>query len=76
MHGPLITFPIENQVVFFTLVLSVLLFAPMLARLLKVPDIIVLILAGALLGPNGVGLLERGSRVVLFGTIGFSTLCL
>lgn len=70
MHGPLITFPIENQVVFFTLVLSVLLFAPMLARLLKVPDIIVLILAGALLGPNGVGLLERGSRVVLFGTIG------
>lgn len=70
MHGPLITFPIENQVVFFTLVLSVLLMAPMLARALKVPDIIVLILAGALLGPNGVHLLERGSRVVLFGTIG------
>ena len=63
-------FPWSNPVLIFASILFIILFAPLLPNRLKIPQLIGLILAGALIGPNGVNLLERDSAVVLFGTVG------
>jgi Kef-type K+ transport system membrane component KefB/mannitol/fructose-specific phosphotransferase system IIA component (Ntr-type)/nucleotide-binding universal stress UspA family protein len=44
--------------------------APLLAERFRVPGIIGLIVSGAIVGPHGIGLLERDATVVLLGTVG------
>ena len=46
------------------------LLAPTLGRLMRVPTLVVQIALGALVGPYGVGLLERGEAIELLGTLG------
>ncbi len=43
---------------------------PLAAEKLRVPDMVLLLLAGTFLGPHGTGLLERNSAVMLFGSVG------
>lgn len=62
--------PLSNPVIIFSLVLFVILFAPILFQKIKVPHIIGLILAGVIVGPYGLNLLMRDSSIVLFGTVG------
>lgn len=62
--------PLKNPVVIFSLVLFIILFAPILFSKIKVPHIIGLILAGVIVGPYGLNLLKRDSSIVLFGTVG------
>lgn len=62
--------PLINPVIIFSLVLFIILFAPILLKKIKVPHIIGLILAGAIVGPYGLNLLSRDSSIVLFGTVG------
>ncbi len=62
--------PLEDPVLVFAIVLFIILFAPILLSKIKVPGIIGLIVAGAVLGPNGINLLARNSAIVLFGTVG------
>jgi len=62
--------PLRNPVIIFSLVLFIILFAPILFNKIKVPHIIGLILAGVLVGPYGLNLLKRDSSIVLFGTVG------
>ncbi len=62
--------PLKNPVVIFSLVLFIILFAPILLNRLKIPHIIGLILAGIIIGPYGFNLLLRDSSIVLFGTVG------
>jgi Kef-type K+ transport system membrane component KefB len=62
--------PLKNPVVIFSLVLFIILFAPILFNKIKVPHIIGLILAGVIIGPYGLNLLLRDSSIVLFGTVG------
>ena len=62
--------PLKNPVIIFSLVLFIILFAPILLKKVKVPHIIGLILAGVLVGPYGLNLLQRDSSIVLFGTVG------
>ena len=62
--------PLSNPVVIFSLVLFIILFAPILLNKIKVPHIIGLILAGMIVGPYGLNLLLRDSSIVLFGTVG------
>jgi Kef-type K+ transport system membrane component KefB len=64
------TLPLTNPVIIFSLVLFIILFAPILLNKIKVPHIIGLILAGVLVGPYGFNLLKRDSSIVLFGTVG------
>lgn len=54
----------------FSLVLFIILFAPILLDKLKIPHIIGLIIAGIIIGPYGFNLLLRDSSIVLFGTVG------
>ncbi|MDO1448894.1 cation:proton antiporter [Rhodocytophaga aerolata] len=62
--------PFKEPVLVFTLVLLIILFAPLLASKLRLPGIIGLILSGILIGPNGFHLLNRDISIVLFGTVG------
>src|ERR687883_72377 len=62
--------PLKNPVVIFSLVLFIILFAPIVLNKIKVPHIIGLILAGIIIGPYGFNLLLRDSSIVLFGTVG------
>ncbi len=64
------TLPLTNPVVVFSIVLFIILFAPILFNKIKVPHIIGLILAGMIIGPYGLNLLLRDSSIVLFGTVG------
>src|SRR5688500_177264 len=62
--------PLSNPVIIFSLVLFIILFAPILFNKIKVPHIIGLIIAGIIIGPYGFNLLLRDSSIVLFGTVG------
>lgn len=62
--------PLSNPVIIFSLVLFIILFAPILFNKIRVPHIIGLIIAGVIIGPYGLNLLLRDSSIVLFGTVG------
>ena len=62
--------PLTNPVIIFSLVLFIILFAPILLNKFKIPHIIGLIVAGVIIGPYGLNLLLRDSSIVLFGTVG------
>ncbi|MGV3503558.1 MAG: cation:proton antiporter [Adhaeribacter sp.] len=62
--------PLRNPVIIFSLVLFIILFAPILFNKIKVPHIIGLIISGVLVGPYGFNLLRRDSSILLFGTVG------
>ncbi|TXK21602.1 cation:proton antiporter [Pontibacter qinzhouensis] len=63
-------FPIKDPVLIFSLVLFIILLAPVLLKQIKIPSIIGLILAGVAIGPNGFNMLLRDQGIVLFGTVG------
>lgn len=65
-----ITLPLEDPVMIFTMVLFIILLSPIIFRKLRVPSIIGLIIAGVIIGPNGLNILLRDSSIVLFGTVG------
>src|SRR5690606_9592718 len=64
------TLPLTNPVIIFSIVLFIILFAPILLNKVKVPHIIGLIIAGIIVGPYGFNLLNRDSSIVPFGTVG------
>ena len=62
--------PIRDPVAVFLVILAIMLVAPLVFERLRLPGIVGLILAGVIVGPEGLGLLERGSNIILLGTIG------
>lgn len=62
--------PFEDPVLIFTLVLLIILIAPIILNKLRIPGIVGLILAGVIIGPNGFNLLQRDASIILFGTVG------
>lgn len=62
--------PLQNPVLIFSLILFIILFAPLILNKLKIPPLIGLIIAGAVIGPAGLNLMLRDSSIVLFGTVG------
>ncbi|MDP3452428.1 MAG: cation:proton antiporter, partial [Bacteroidales bacterium] len=62
--------PLVNPVLIFALILFIILFAPIILNKLRIPHLIGLIIAGAVIGPNGFNLMERDSSILLFGTVG------
>ncbi len=61
--------PLTEPVAVFTVVLLVLLAAPLVARR-GVPSAVVLLAAGVALGPHALGVLDRDPTMVLLGTVG------
>lgn len=64
------SFPIQDPVLIFSIVLFIILFAPLLLNKIKVPSIMGLIIAGMIVGPHGFNILQRDSSIILFGTVG------
>ncbi|MCC5612584.1 cation:proton antiporter [Nostoc sp. CHAB 5834] len=62
--------PLNNPVIIFSLMLFIILFAPLLFKRIRIPPIIGLIISGIIIGPYGLNLLRRDSSIVLFGTVG------
>lgn len=62
--------PLRNPVLVFSVILFIILLAPIALKRLNIPGIIGLILSGVLIGPHGLHLLEKNSAVDLFSTIG------
>jgi len=61
--------PLKNPVLVFSLILLIILLAPLLQKI-RIPSIIGLIIAGVIVGPHGFNLLENNSFVDIFSTIG------
>ena len=54
----------------FFVVLLIILFAPIVMSKLRIPHIIGMVLAGVIIGPNALNILERDSSFELFGRVG------
>lgn len=65
-----LSLPLNDPVLIFSVILFIILFAPILFNKLKIPHLIGLIIAGALIGPHGLNLLLRDSSITLYGTVG------
>jgi len=62
--------PLNNPVLQFSVILFIILFAPIILNKFKIPHLIGLIIAGALIGPFGFNLMLRDSSIILYGTVG------
>ncbi len=62
--------PISDPTWIFFVVLSIILFAPMLLERLRIPSIVGMIAAGVLIGPHGFHVLDRDDSFELFGKVG------
>ena len=62
--------PVEEPVIVFALALTTFLLAPMLIERAGLPGIVGIVLVGAVLGPNGAGVLALTDAIVLLGNVG------
>ena len=65
-----ITLPLTDPVLKFLLILVIILAAPLLLNKLRIPHLLGLIIAGAIIGPHGFNLISRDSSIILSGTAG------
>jgi Kef-type K+ transport system membrane component KefB/mannitol/fructose-specific phosphotransferase system IIA component (Ntr-type)/nucleotide-binding universal stress UspA family protein len=62
--------PFTDPVLIVALAMTIFLVVPLLFERMRIPGIIGLIVVGAAIGPNGLGLLARDETIVLLGTVG------
>lgn len=61
--------PFQSPILIFSLILFIILLAPILLKKIRVPGIIGLIIAGIIIGPDGFNILEK-EKIEIFSTIG------
>ncbi|WP_066152724.1 cation:proton antiporter [Halalkalibacter krulwichiae] len=66
----MITQPVTNPVLIFAIAMVIFLVAPLIMAKLRIPGIIGFIFAGVIVGPNGLGILDRDPTIILLGTVG------
>lgn len=64
------TIPIEDPILKFLLIMAIILGTPLVLNKLKIPYLLGLIIAGAIIGPHGLNLVLRDSSIILSGTAG------
>ncbi len=62
--------PLNNPVSIFLIIVVVILAAQLFSNIFKIPNILALIIAGAVIGSHGLNLLQRDASIVLSGTAG------
>lgn len=62
--------PLTNSALIFFMVLTIILFAPIILDRLHIPHIIGLIFSGMLIGPYGFNILEYDASFEIFGNVG------
>ena len=65
-----LSLPITNPTVQFLILFVIVLSAPILFNKIRIPSLIGLIIAGAVIGPYGVGLMLRDSNMIMLGNAG------
>ena len=65
-----LTLPLEDPILKFLIILLIILGAPLLLNKLKIPHLLGLIIAGAIIGPHGFNLVLRDSSIIMSGTAG------
>lgn len=66
----MLTLPIHDPLLIFSIVMLNVLIAPIIAEKLKLPGILGLIISGVIFGPHLFGIIERDRTIQLFGAIG------
>lgn len=66
----LVKLPINDPILLFSIILFIILLAPVLLKKLRIPSIIGLIIAGVFIGPKGFNIISLDARIELFGKIG------
>jgi Kef-type K+ transport system membrane component KefB len=62
--------PVKNPVLILALTLLIILFAPLFLKRLRIPGIIGLIIAGVIIGPNTLHIIEKSTSFELFSKTG------
>ncbi len=62
--------PFNEPVIVFTILISIILIAPIVFKKFRIPGIVGLIISGMIIGPHGIHLLESGESVKLLSTSG------
>lgn len=65
-----LTAPIEDPILKFLLIMAIILGTPLILNKLKIPYLLGLIIAGAVIGPHGLNLVLRDSSIILSGSAG------
>ncbi|RNC64627.1 cation:proton antiporter [Proteiniphilum sp. X52] len=65
-----LSLPITNPTVQFLILFVIVLFAPILFNKIRIPSLMGLIIAGAVIGPYGAGLMLRDSNMIMLGNAG------
>lgn len=67
---PSLSPPFDDPILIFAIAMVVFLVAPLIFERYKLPGIIGVIIVGAIIGPNVLGLLERSETFVVLGEVG------
>jgi Kef-type K+ transport system membrane component KefB/mannitol/fructose-specific phosphotransferase system IIA component (Ntr-type)/nucleotide-binding universal stress UspA family protein len=67
---PNLDLPVTDPVLIVAMAMGIFLVAPMIMERFRMPGLIGIIVAGAVVGPNGLNLLARDQTIVLLGTVG------
>ncbi len=62
--------PLNEPIIVFTILITIILVAPIAFRKFRIPGIVGLIISGMLIGPHGINLVESGESVKLLSTAG------
>jgi Kef-type K+ transport system membrane component KefB len=62
--------PLTDAGMLFAVIAAAVLSAPILARLLRLPEVVAIVLVGFVIGPTGLGLVERVGVVATLGSVG------
>jgi len=62
--------PVSDPVLSFAIMLMIILIAPMVLQRLRAPGMIGMILAGIIVGPNALNILQRSETIQMLGTVG------
>ena len=62
--------PLNEPVIVFTILITIILIAPIAFRKFRIPGIVGLIISGMIIGPHGIHLLESGESIKLLSTAG------
>jgi len=65
-----LTLPLSNPVLIFFIILLIIFLSPLILDRIKIPHLLGLIIAGAVVGPHGFNLILRDSGIILSGTVG------
>jgi Kef-type K+ transport system membrane component KefB len=65
-----VSLPLHEPLLIFTVIISIVLLAPIILKKVNIPDIIGLIVAGVIIGPHGLNILSGEIGLSIFGTIG------